>query len=89
MWRLRETQGLLNIEIATIVGRTVNTVASETKRLRILGFAVPKAPYKRADERGSGAYADSTCAALARELAKAGVYPPDSGLPWRAPKVAA
>jgi hypothetical protein len=84
MWRLRETEGLLNMEIAARVGRSARTVAQETKRLRILGYHVPKAAYRGADTRPSTASsADYACATLGREMAKLGVHPPDTGLPWR------
>lgn len=84
MWRLRETEGLLNTAIAQRIGRTTYTVATELCRMRVLGFAVPKATYQGAGKRTTTPiHVDRSCAALMRELARMGVYPPDIGLPWR------
>ncbi len=86
MWRLREREGLLNIEIACRVGRSVLTVQTEMNRLRVLGFAVPKADYNgHAKRPTTTTVADNSCPPLLRELAKVGVLPPDIGLPWRDP----
>lgn len=86
MWRLREVEGLLNVEIAARVGAANVTVTTELYRLRAVGFAVAKSPYRGSDRRGNGAkHADAQCATLLRELAKLGVHPPDVGLPWRGP----
>jgi hypothetical protein len=84
MWRLRETEGLLNKEIAERVGRSASTIATEFQRLRASGFSVPKAPYRGAERGPSHAsYRDTQCEVLERELARLGVTPPDRGLPWR------
>ncbi len=84
MWRLREVEGLLNREIAARLNVPATTVAAEMCRLRALGFAVPKAAYRGADRRSTEAtFTSAENEALRRSLERLGVYPPDTGLPWR------
>lgn len=84
MWRLRECEQLNNTAIAQRLGIARHSVAQELYRLRALGFAVPKSPYRGTQMRASAPrVVERSCASLERDLARMGIQPPDIGLPWR------
>jgi hypothetical protein len=61
-------QGMTNVEVAARLDANPKTVRTEMNRLRALGFKMPAAPYRNAQQRTDFPVADEATYSLCRAL---------------------